>query len=117
MRQLSLVERAQLQIQLRKTGFDQLADKLNEGYVWIAESDGENALLIDSSSDVTADQIHGDFEMSAAEMLYDKEASLQLRRELIKIRDRALQINRFDDVVVLSHVIAWMFRMMEAVTV
>lgn len=51
--------------------------------------------------------------IQAAEMDYDRQASLDLREEIIAIRDKALAENNWDSTVRLSHVIAWMAVMID----
>ena len=54
-----------------------------------------------------------DFTLYVDDTAYDKESSMELRKELIHIRDAALKQNAFGETVVLSHVIAWMYKAMD----
>ena len=85
------------------------------GEIWIAETELDKNLckFVIGAENVKAVQ---EFEITVDDMIYDGEASKQLRNMLIQMRNTAIVNNRFDDAIALSHAVAWMHRMMEAVT-
>lgn len=85
--------------------------------VWITSA-LESAVLVDATADVTESEASAkDFKIGAAEMIYDREESIKLRAEVIRLRNNYLANNMFSEAVILSHVVAWMHAMMEAVSV
>lgn len=91
------------------------ADK--KASIWIAETELDTNLCTFLLSAEESNNLHvHNFAVQVADVIYDRAASEQLRNMLIKIRNTAIVNNRWDDSIVLSHAISWMFQMMEAVT-
>lgn len=111
MRLLHVGEHATIEGALDAAGFGRLSGEIHHNHLWLVD-DRENARLVNATSNPGSNEfaqyVLRNFDVDIKEMLFNRDANIALRNELIRIRDNFQGNRYYKEAIILTHCIGWL---------